>query len=124
MSLIKAGETIEADFEEDPRYHIAVREAWIAFVYWVVYTVAVTGVAWSIGHGKSADEMNFILGFPDWFFWSAGVTTLIFCILPYFIIRYLFVNCSLLPDPNEAVTSEIESGDPDRPGKRLAGEDQ
>lgn len=98
--------TTENDFEEDPRYGVATREMWIAVAYWVVYTVAVTGVAWSIGHGKPASEVKFIAGFPDWFFWSAGVTTLIFCIVPYFITKYLFVDCSLSPDPSEDVTAE------------------
>lgn len=88
---------VEHDFEEDPRYAASLREAWIAGAYWVAYTVVVTTVAWVLGYGKTADELHFIWGFPAWFFWSAGVATLIFCIIPYFLIRYLFTEVSLLP---------------------------
>lgn len=87
----------EQDFEEDPRYTASLREAWIAAAYWAIYTVVITTVAWVMGYGKTAAELDFIFGFPAWFFWSAGVATLIFCIIPYFLIKYLFTEVSLLP---------------------------
>ncbi|WP_109471560.1 YhdT family protein [Ornithinimicrobium cavernae] len=85
------------DFEEDPRYAASVREAWIAGAYWVVYTIVVTAVAWTLGYGKAAEEIRYVLGFPEWFLWSAGVATLVFCLIPYVLIRRYFVEVSLSP---------------------------
>lgn len=54
-------------------------------------------MAWTLGYGKEADQLDFILGFPSWFFWSAGVVTLIFCIIPYLLVKFFFSDVSLMP---------------------------
>jgi len=83
------------DFEEDPRYAIANREALWAVGYWVVYTVVVTGSACLLGYGIPGDELGFVLGFPTWFFWSVLVSSVVFSIIPALIIRRWFTEMSL-----------------------------
>ena len=92
------------DFEEDPRYAQANREAMWALGYWLTFTVVVTGLAWWLGYGTPADELDFILGFPSWFFWSVLVTSAVFSAAPPWIIRRFFKDVPLTRD-----------GRPDRP---------
>ncbi len=89
------------DFEVDPRYKQAHKEALAAFVYWVIYMILVSSVALIIGLHKPAKDIHFIFGFPAWFFWSAGVATGIMCILPYFLVRFFYKDYSLEADPGE-----------------------
>ncbi len=83
------------DFEEDPRYAIANREAWWAVGYWVVYTVAVTGSAYLLGYGTPGDELDFVFGFPTWFFWSVLVSSVVFSVIPALVVRRWFTEISL-----------------------------
>ena len=86
------------DFEEDPRYEQANREARWAIGYWAAYTVVVTGLAWWLGYEKPADELSFIVGFPAWFFWSVLVTSVVFAVIPSWIIRRHFKDVPLTRD--------------------------
>ena len=94
------------DFEEDPRYAQANREAGWALGYWLAFTVAVTGLAWALGYGKSPAELDFVLGFPAWFFWSVLVTSVVFSVLPPFIIRRYFKDVPLTRDGEPESTPE------------------
>jgi uncharacterized membrane protein YhdT len=104
----------QADFEEDPRYRIAVREMGIGVAYWLAFTAVVSLSAWLIGGNKEAEELTFILGFPDWFFWSCLVSCAAFSILPFVLVRYLFTDMPLSPDgrpSDEQAVSAPESGE-------------
>ena len=85
-------------FEEDPRYEQANREAQWAVGYWLAFTAVVTGLAWWLGYEKPAEELSFIWGFPAWFFWSVLVTSLVFSIIPAWIIRRYFKDVPLTRD--------------------------
>jgi uncharacterized membrane protein YhdT len=89
------------DFEEDPRYAQANREAWWAVGYWALFTVVVTGLAWWLGYEKAADELTFVMGFPTWFFWSVLMTSLVFSAIPVWIIRRNFKDVPLTRDGKE-----------------------
>ncbi|GAB3555736.1 DUF997 family protein [Spelaeicoccus albus] len=97
------------DFEVDPRYRQANKEALVAFLYWVLYLIVISVVALSIGLNKPAKDIHFIFGFPDWFFWSAGVATAVLCIIPYFIVRFFYRDYSL--DADEHATADSEDAD-------------
>lgn len=100
------------DFEEDPRYRVAVRELGIGLAYWVAFTAAVSLSAWLIGGNKEADELTFILGFPDWFFWSVLVSSVAFSVVPFFLVKYLFTDMPLSPEgrlPDERTVPAAES---------------
>ncbi|PSK90218.1 putative membrane protein YhdT [Murinocardiopsis flavida] len=85
-------------FEEDPRYRVAEREMYIAVGYWVAFTVVVTATAWLIGGGKKAEELTFVLGFPDWFFWSVPVACLVFSGIAYVLVHRYFTDMPLSAD--------------------------
>lgn len=83
-------------FEEDPRYRTSLREAWISVAYWLLFTGAMITVAWGIGGNRAGEETRYILGFPDWFFWSGLVTAAVFStVVPYFMVKLLFTEMPL-----------------------------
>jgi uncharacterized membrane protein YhdT len=98
------------DFEEDPRYRVSVKEAWIVLAYWLVFTVVVTAVAWVLGGNRSADEITFVLGFPAWFFWSGIVASLALSIVPIFLVRSFFTDLPLAEDPDAPAPAVGEPG--------------
>lgn len=44
------------------------REAMITLVVWAVATLYSVGYCYTFGHGRSAESLTFIWGFPDWVF--------------------------------------------------------
>ena len=108
---------VEDDFTEDPRYAASHREMIISFVYFGVYTFALIGIAWVIGGGKDADEIGFILGFPDWFFWSA-FGGLILSVIPYFLVKFWFEDMPLTASGEDSEVEEYES--PERPSEEAS----
>ncbi len=102
---------VDEDFTEDPRYAASRREMIISFVYFGVYTFVLIAVAWVIGGGKDADEIGFILGFPDWFFWSAFVGGLLFSVVPYFLVKYFFEDMPLSASGEDSEAGEDESSE-------------
>lgn len=86
------------DFDEDPRYTVSQREMWISVAFWAVWTAAIVAVAWTLGAGEDATELEFVLGFPAWFFWSAIVCSVVFSIIPYFLVKYGFTDMPLTTD--------------------------
>lgn len=92
----------ETDFEEDPRYAVANREALWGLSYWVLFTLVVSLTAWLLGGGRSADELTFVLGFPRWFFWSCLVATTALAVLPALLVRRFFTEVPLGADAHPA----------------------
>lgn len=82
-------------FVEDKRFKQCTKEMWITLGLFVINIVIVGVVSLWIGLNKSADSMSYILGFPAWFFWGGLVGTGIFCILPYFMVKFFFKDMSI-----------------------------
>lgn len=96
------------DFEEDPRYRVSQREALMCLAYWVLYTACSVTVAWLLG-SRDFSDIGFVLGFPDWFFWSAIAVTAIFAtIVPYLMVRLAFTDMDLEPRPRYGHGSDTE----------------
>lgn len=90
------------DFEHDPRYRVSVREAWICIGYWLSFATLSTGVAWGIAGNRDPADTTYIMGFPDWFFWSGIVLVAIFStIVPVIMVRFFFTEVDLDPRPSE-----------------------
>lgn len=87
--------SIDTDFEEDPRYAVTNREALFAFVYWIAFTLVISGIAWFLGGGKSAGELSFLFGFPQWFFWSCLVAALVLSLVPPIIVHLFYTEVPL-----------------------------
>jgi uncharacterized membrane protein YhdT len=90
--------TTDSEWAEDPRYRVSTRESVIVAVFFVVYIVATIGTAWLLGGGEGVDEVDLVLGFPGWLFWSTFVLGAFFCVVPYFLVRSFFTDMSLDPD--------------------------
>ena len=58
---------------EDPALSNARREAIVVVAIWFTAMVYTIGYCALFGYGRSASDLKFVLGFPDWFFW--GVVT-------------------------------------------------
>lgn len=96
------------DFDEDPRYRVSQREALVCLTYWLSYTALAVAVAWMLGN-RDASEIDFVLGFPDWFFWSAiGMTLVCATIVPYLMVRIFFTDIDLEPRPRGEAPADSE----------------
>jgi uncharacterized membrane protein YhdT len=85
----------QEEFVEDPRFAQCNKEMWATLGLFVVNILLVGGISLWFGLNKSADSMSYILGFPAWFFWGCLVGTIVFCILPYFMIKVFFKDMSI-----------------------------
>jgi uncharacterized membrane protein YhdT len=88
------------EFEEDPRYAIANREALIGIAYWAAFTIVVSGLAWGLGGNRKAADLGFLLGFPEWFFWSCIIGAGVMSLVPIWLVRQNYTDLSLNADEN------------------------
>jgi uncharacterized membrane protein YhdT len=98
MTLPARPKALETDFEHDPRYAVANREALVGAGYWLGFTVLISAIAWLIGAHKKASELTFVLGFPAWFFWSCLVATGLLSLVPAFLVKRYFTDMPLSAD--------------------------
>jgi len=54
----------------DPVLVSARREAIVVLVVWAVAMVYTLGYCWQFGYQRPAEEIELVLGFPDWVFWG------------------------------------------------------
>lgn len=101
MTLRPPIRPIDTDFEEDPRYAVANREALWGVGYWILFTVVISGIAWWLGGNRDAEDLDFVLGFPAWFFWSCLVATVVLALLPILIVRRYFTQMPLSADGSD-----------------------
>lgn len=94
------------DFEHDPRYAVANREALWGVAYWLFFTLVISLVAWLLGGNRDAAELEFVLGFPTWFFWSCLVATVLLSLLPIWLVRRFFTDMPLTPHGDDTGTEE------------------
>jgi hypothetical protein len=72
---------------EDPVLRSARREALVVLATWIAaltYTITYCAL---LGYGRPAEELKFVLGFPDWVFWGIiapwGVCAVVACWFSY-----------------------------------------
>lgn len=98
MTASPPDRTVATDFEEDPRYAVANREALWGVGYWLLFTVVISTIAWGLGGNRDAEDLDFVLGFPAWFFWSCLVGTIALSFVPIFLVRRYFTVLPLTAD--------------------------
>ena len=59
------------------------------FVWWYVF-------AYGLGSGDPA-QYRFVMGFPEWFFYSSIAGPIIFCFAAWLMVKFLFKEVSLVP---------------------------
>lgn len=96
------------EFEEDPRYRIAQRESLLCLGYWVVFTAGAVAIAWLLGH-RDPSEIGFVMGFPDWFFWSAlAYVGVMAAVVPFLLVKFGFTDMDLEPVPEQGTPGATE----------------
>ncbi|WP_240512049.1 YhdT family protein [Paludifilum halophilum] len=90
----------DSGWREDPRYKIANREAGtgvglalLNFFWWF-------GFAYGMG-SRPVEEYRYILGFPDWFFYSCIIGFFVIGFLVWAVVTFLFEDVSLEDSPEE-----------------------
>ena len=84
----------------DPRFKIAHREALIGVVLAIVHFIWWFGFAHGLG-SKPVEEYSYILGFPDWFFYSCIVGFILVAITVIFLVKFVLKDVSLEEEGDE-----------------------
>lgn len=83
------------EIQVDERFRIAKREMLITFVVQLAYTFLMLVVAYTLGKGDPS-RYRFVMGMPEWWFWSL-VITLGFLGLIYYLVRRVFKDMPIDP---------------------------
>ncbi|MFJ7825508.1 YhdT family protein [Psychrobacillus sp. NPDC096623] len=84
----------------DPRFKIAHREALIGVVLAIVHFIWWFGFAYGLG-SKPVEEYSYILGFPDWFFYSCIIGFVLVAITVIILAKYVLKDVSLEEEGDE-----------------------
>lgn len=84
----------------DPRFKIAHREALIGVVLAIVHFIWWFGFAYGLG-SKPVEEYSYILGFPDWFFYSCIVGFILVAITVIVLVKFVLKDVSLEKEGDE-----------------------
>lgn len=80
--------------KQDHRFKIANREALFGIGLAVFNFIWWFGFAYGLG-SKDPSEYTYILGFPDWFFYSCVLGTVVMSILVIIIVKGFFIEVPL-----------------------------
>jgi uncharacterized membrane protein YhdT len=78
---------------KDKRFKIARKEAIIGVILVVINFLLWYGFAYGLGSGDPR-KYQYILGMPEWFFYSCVVGTIVMFILVSFSVKFLFKEVS------------------------------
>jgi len=84
----------------DPRFKIAHREALIGVTLAIVHFIWWFGFAYGLG-SKPVEEYSYILGFPDWFFYSCIVGFILVAITVIVLVKFVLKDVSLEEEGDE-----------------------
>lgn len=85
----------------DPRFKIAHREALIGVGLAVVHFLWWFGFAYGLG-SRPVEEYTYILGFPDWFFYSCIVGFILISITVIILAKYILKDVSFEKEGDES----------------------
>ncbi|MEM1547264.1 MAG: DUF997 family protein [Candidatus Methanomethylicia archaeon] len=80
----------EEAFEEDERYKEATKQAKIAFMFWGFWVLVTLIIGLSMTLTRPLGQVNFILGFPDWVFYSLIVWQIVSLFIMLIVIKMFF----------------------------------
>lgn len=84
----------------DPRFKVAHREALIGVMLAVLHFIWWFGFAYGLG-SKPVEEYSYILGFPDWFFYSCIIGFVLVAITVIVLAKYVLKDVSLEEEGDE-----------------------
>lgn len=85
----------------DPRFKIAHREAWIGVALAIFNFVWWFGFAYGLG-SRPVEEYTYILGLPDWFFYSCVVGFVLISALVILIAKFILKEVSFEEEEEQA----------------------
>jgi uncharacterized membrane protein YhdT len=85
----------------DPRFKIAHREAWIGVALAIFNFVWWFGFAYGLG-SRPVEEYTYILGLPDWFFYSCVVGFVLISALVIVIAKFILKEVSFEEEEEQA----------------------
>ena len=91
--------TKNTHFKIDPRYIQANKEALLSLAVYALYFIWWYLTAYGLGD-DNPDNYSYILGFPEWFFYSSILGYPLITLTLWAVIRFGFKNMSLEPDSN------------------------
>lgn len=75
------------DFDEDPRYQLSAKgAAFFALVYLALAAISFA-LAFTFGT-RPAEDMGYILGFPDWVFWILIIWQVCIVVIMFLMVRF------------------------------------
>lgn len=97
---------------EDPLLRSARREALYVLVMWLGALAYTVGYCARYGYGRSADDLQFVLGFPDWVFWGIVVPWAVCIALSSLLAFGIMADADLGEEADaEAGSAAREAGD-------------
>ena len=79
--------------QQDPRFKIAHREAWIGVGLAILHFIWWFGFAYGLG-SRPVEEYSYIFGLPDWFFYSCVVGFILICITIIVLAKFVLKEVS------------------------------
>ncbi|MEI4768867.1 YhdT family protein [Psychrobacillus sp. FJAT-51614] len=84
----------------DPRFKIAHREALIGVGLAIAHFIWWFGFAYGLG-SRPVEEYTYILGFPDWFFYSCIVGFILICLTVIVLAKFVLKDVSFEEEGDE-----------------------
>ena len=80
-----------SEMREDPVLHSSRREAIVVLISWLCAFAYTVTYCYRYGYNRPAEDLQFVLGFPDWIFWGI-VTPWAVCFVIAWWFSYVFVT--------------------------------
>lgn len=84
----------------DRRFRQANFEAFCSVTLALLFFLWWYGFAYGLGD-RDPSQYGWVLGLPDWFFYSSVLGPALFCILAWLMVKFLFKPMSLVPHEKE-----------------------
>lgn len=92
-------------YKPDPRFKIAHKEALIGVALAIFNFIWWYGFAYGLG-SRPPEEYTYILGLPDWFFYSCVIGFILMCVLVIIITKFVLKEVPLDADPYVDIPKE------------------
>ncbi|MGH7199926.1 MAG: DUF997 family protein [Planctomycetaceae bacterium] len=94
---------------EDPVLRSARREAIIVFTVFIIACAYTISYCYLHGYGRELEDLEFVLGFPDWVFWGI-IAPWSVCIVFAFLFGTVFIKDETLGEDPDESEADFEQG--------------
>jgi phosphatidylserine synthase len=96
---------------EDPLLKSARREALVVLLTWLCAGAYTVTYCYRYGYYRSADDLRFVLGFPDWVFWGIVIPWSACFVVSYWFSYVFMTDEHLGEERDEADEEWLSSGE-------------